>query len=55
MSFKVSLVALCPPLARDNSTYKLQRTSFLKFGSHYNLPFVEKKEIMDYKNRILYA
>jgi hypothetical protein len=27
-----------PSAAQDNSTSKLQRTLFLKFGSHYNLP-----------------
>jgi predicted Zn-dependent peptidase len=32
------LRSIIPSAARDNSTSKLQRTLFLKLGSHYNLP-----------------
>jgi hypothetical protein len=34
------LRGIIPLLTQDSSTGKLQRTVFLKFGSHYNLPIL---------------
>ena len=36
--FLSKLPGIIPSALRDNSTYKLQGTPFLKLGSHYNLP-----------------